>query len=204
MNTLLVVITAVVSFMALRSESLMDRLVFFGPAISRRGEKQRFITYGFVHADFAHLFFNMFTLWSFGEWAQQFFVQLWPGSGEVIYVVFYLVALVVSIYPDYVQHKFDSAYVSLGASGAVSAVLALEVIIRPSDVLYVYGIPMTGWQYLVLFTVVSVFLGRRPGSRINHRAHLVGSAFGVIAAFVVGVLAHYDVWANLVSSVTGR
>ena len=200
MNSAIVVVTCVVSFLAWRNQSLMQRLIFFGPAVSRQGQYDRLLTHALVHQDFWHLLFNMITVWSFGEFVQSYFVQLWPGVGSSAYLVFYCVAAVVAIYPTYLAHKSDSAYASLGASGAASAVLAVAVVLDPLSNVYIYGFGMPGWLYLIAFTALSVVLGRNPNSGINHNAHLAGTAFGVVAAFATAYLGGIDLWTHFINS----
>jgi hypothetical protein len=195
-------ITAIITLAAWRSPALLDKVVFFGPAISVGRQKYRFFSYGFVHADFWHLAFNMFTLWSFGSVAEEFINAEFSAFGPLVFVLFYVVTIAVSIIPSYVTHKSDSTYVSLGASGAVSAVLAFVVISDPTTGVYVYGLPMTGWQYLLVFVAVSIYLGRRPGSRVNHSAHLVGTACGLVFAVLAGWSVGYNVVGEFITYVS--
>jgi membrane associated rhomboid family serine protease len=108
----------VVSLLAWQSPQLMQRLIFYPPAV-QRGQVDRFVTYGFIHADGMHLFFNMFTLYSFGQAVQGLFMS---KLGSLGFVLFYLAALVVAIMPTYLKQKNNPRYSSLGASGAVSAI----------------------------------------------------------------------------------
>ncbi len=202
LTNVIIGLTIVVTFLAWRSPELMDKLVFFGPALSRDRQFYRLVTYGFVHADFWHVAFNMFTLWSFGSVAEEFINAEFSGLGPLVYLAFYFLALVISIYPSYRKHRNDMSYVSLGASGAVSAVLAFVVISDPSTGVYVYGIPMRGWQYLILFVVGSVYFGRKPNSRINHTAHLVGTVVGLVFAIFAGWTVGYNVVHEFVTYVT--
>lgn len=198
-STSVIVATCAISWSAFRRAKIADDLVFFGPAIEFRREWHRFLSYGFVHADFWHLAFNMFTLWSFGAAAEQYFAYDFGSNGRFLYALFYASALVVSIWPTFVKHRRDSAYVSLGASGAVSAVLSYVVLTDPSVGVYVYFIPMPGWAFLVLFISISIYLGKRPGSRINHNAHVVGSIYGLLCAMLTGYLAGVNLVSNFIS-----
>lgn len=116
---IIIIITTVLSFTAFSNRTLMNRLIMWPPAM-QRGQYDRFITYGFVHADGTHLLFNMFTLFFFGRAIEDFYRPYLGGLG---FVLFYLAALIVSMLPSYLKHKNDPNYLSLGASGAVSAVL---------------------------------------------------------------------------------
>jgi len=114
---IIIAVTCLVTYMAWQNKQLMERLIFWSPAI-KEGQVERFVTHGFIHADGTHLLFNMFTFYFFGSIIESFYRQYFGGAG---YVIFYLAAIVVAMLPSYFKHKDDRNYMSLGASGAVSA-----------------------------------------------------------------------------------
>mgnify|MGYP006283124947 CR=1 FL=1 len=185
MTLAIVAVTCAITFAAWRSPRMLDRLVLFPPALTFRGQWDRLLGYGLVHADMWHLLFNMLTLLSFGAAAEAQLGQAMPTVGSWLYLALYVSALPVSIWPSYARHRQDGTYVSLGASGAVSAVLAFVVARQPSSLVLVFGVPMPGWLYLMGFVAVSVWLGRRPGSRVNHQAHIVGTGYGLLAGLML-------------------
>lgn len=185
MPTVIVLVTCAVTLAAWRSPRLMERLVMYPPAVTFRGQWDRLLGYGLVHADMWHLMFNMLTLWSFGTAAEYELALSAPRYGPLLLAAIYVGALPISIWPSYRRHRRDSTYVSLGASGSVSAVLAFVVMKEPANLVYVFGIPMPGWMYLIAFVTLSIWLGRRPDSRINHNAHLVGTFLGIAVAAVL-------------------
>lgn len=178
---IIIVITAIVSLVALSNRTVMNRLIMWPPAM-QRGQYDRFITYGFVHADGTHLLFNMFTLFFFGRAIENFYRPYFGGLG---FVLFYLAALVVSMLPSYLKHKDDPNYLSLGASGAVSAVLFAYILFAPWNLIYVFFIPVPAIIYALLYTAYSVYAAKRGQDNINHSAHLWGAAFGVIATIAI-------------------
>ncbi len=178
---IIIVITAIVSLVALSNRTVMNRLIMWPPAM-QRGQYDRFITYGFVHADGTHLLFNMFTLFFFGRAIENFYRPYFGGLG---FVLFYLAALVVSMLPSYLKHKDDSNYLSLGASGAVSAVLFAYILFAPWNLIFVFFIPVPAIIYAALYTAYSVYAAKRGQDNINHSAHLWGAAFGVIATIAI-------------------
>ena len=178
---IIIVITAIISFIAFSNRTVMNRLIMWPPAM-QRGQYDRFITYGFVHADSTHLLFNMFTLFFFGRAIENFYRPYFGGLG---FVLFYLAALVVSMLPSYLKHKDDPNYLSLGASGAVSAVLFAYILFAPWNLIYVFFIPVPAIIYALLYTAYSVYAAKRGQDNINHSAHLWGAAFGVIATIAI-------------------
>lgn len=177
----MVLITVVVSLLAWQSPQLMQRLIFYPPAI-QRGQVDRFVTHGFIHADGMHLFFNMFTLYSFGGAVQGLFMA---KLGSMGFVLFYLAALVVAIIPTYLKQKNNPRYSSLGASGAVSAVVFSYVLMNPWSTLLVFFIPVPAIIFAVLYVGYSVWSGKRGNSNINHSAHLWGAAYGVVMTIIL-------------------
>lgn len=177
-NLLLIAITALVSWMAFNNRVLHDRLILWPPAVDRNRQYDRLATYGFIHADWMHLIFNMFTLFFFGGQIETVMVAL-TGS-YLTYPAFYLAALVVSILPSYLKNQKNPNYRSLGASGAVSAVLFAFILLSPWTKIFVLFIPAPAILYAVFYVGYSIWMERRGGDNINHNAHLAGAAFGVI------------------------
>ena len=174
----LIAVTALVSWLAFKDRRLGDRLILWPPAVSQRHQYWRLASYGLLHADLSHLLFNMITLFFFGRLIEQVMVQL-TGSW-LTYPLFYLTALVVSILPSYLRNQGNRNYFSLGASGAVSAVLFAFILIQPWSLIFVFFIPAPAILYAVFYVGYSIWMDRRGGDRINHSAHLAGAAFGVM------------------------
>ena len=175
---ILIAITVVVSWMAFNNRKLLDRLILWPPAVDRHRQYDRLVTYGFIHADFAHLLFNMVTLFFFGQAIERLMLRM-TGSWWV-YLLFYLSALVVSILPSYLKNQKNPNYLSLGASGAVSAVLFAFILISPWSLIFVFFIPAPAILYGVFYVGYSIWMDKRGGDNVNHSAHLAGAAFGVM------------------------
>lgn len=181
-TTFIIVITVIVSLLAWQSKPLFNRLIFYPPAISK-GQWYRFLTHGFIHADSMHLLFNMFTLYFFGRAIENFYNQYLGGFG---FILFYLLGIIVAIVPSYIQHRDDSMYLSLGASGGVSAVLFAFILMAPWEMLYLFGVvPIPAILFAVAYVAYSIYANHKGNSNINHLAHLWGGAFGVIATIAI-------------------
>jgi membrane associated rhomboid family serine protease len=138
---IIVAITCLVSFLSFSNEKLMGDLIFYPTAITNNNQWYRFITSGFIHADIQHLAFNMFTLYFFGKsWEFAYVEEL--GVSEKWYVIMYLGALIVSQIPSYLKNRNNYRYSSLGASGAVSAVVFSMILLMPWSTLYVFILPV--------------------------------------------------------------
>jgi membrane associated rhomboid family serine protease len=180
----IVVLTAAVSLIGLGNPKVIDALLLWPPAMRRNGEAYRLATYGLVHADFPHLLFNMVTLFFFGVGVEDFYDG---AMGPLGFVFFYALALIASILPTYLQHRDDPLYRSLGASGAVSAVLFASILFHPWNRIYIYFIPIgiPAIVYAVLYVVYSIWSQRKGEDNVNHSAHLWGAAFGVVFTLAI-------------------
>ena len=190
--TLLIILaaTCIVSFMAFNNRRLIDDLILWPPAIERKKEYYRLVTYGFIHADGMHLLFNMMTLYFFGRAMEPFYNEVLGAFG---FGLFYLGGLIVSILPTYLKNRRNNNYHSLGASGAVSAVLFGFVMISPWSRILVFFIPMPAIIYAVLYVGYSIYMDKRGQDNINHSAHLWGAAYGVVFTVLMSpaVLPHF-------------
>ena len=177
MTIILIAITVLVSWQAFNNRRLEDRLILWPPAIKRYRQYDRLLTHGFIHADTTHLLFNMITLFFFGRAIEPVFVE---RIGVVGYAAFYLSAIVIAIMPTYFRHANDSHYRSLGASGAVSAVLFSFVLFAPWSLIFVFFIPVPAIVYAVLYIGYSIWMDRRGTDNVNHSAHLWGAVYGML------------------------
>jgi membrane associated rhomboid family serine protease len=170
----IIAFTALTSFIAFSNADTVNKLIFYPYEIKEKKEWFRFISHGLIHADFTHLLFNMLTLYFFGQFAEMIF-------DRTMYLVFYITALVVASIPDYLKEKDNPNYRSLGASGAVAAVLAATVILSPWATIYIkFIIPIPAILYLVLYIGYSVYMAKKGGDNIGHSAHLWGTIYGVV------------------------
>lgn len=192
----IIAVTGLVSWLAFSNEKLLQQLLLWPPAVTRGRQFHRFLTYGFVHGDFMHLAFNMITLYFFGRLMEGFYGDY---LGPLGFVGFYLSALVVSALPSYLRHRHDPEYATLGASGAVSAVLFAFILLQPWQIIYVYVIPVPAIIYAVLYVGYSIYAERKQADRINHSAHLAGAAYGVLFTVLMEprVLGHF--WQTLLN-----
>ncbi|MFZ5734079.1 MAG: rhomboid family intramembrane serine protease, partial [Pseudomonadota bacterium] len=113
-------LTSLVSLIAFNNPRIRQQLILWPPAVRRNHEYWRLLSYGLIHADGMHLFFNMFTLFFAGRYIEAY---LTLRVGPLGLPLLYLGGLLVSILPSYLKHQSDPNYYSLGASGAVAAVL---------------------------------------------------------------------------------
>lgn len=180
----IIIITCVITLTGFKNGKVVDELIFWPPAITKKYQYYRFITCGFIHADYMHLIFNMLTLYFFGTVMEAHY-QGELGLQNYYYLALYIGALVVSNIPTYLKHRNDENYRSLGASGAVSAVLFAFILLRPWQRIIVLVFPVPAIVYGALFLFYSAYMSKKGGDNVNHDAHFYGALFGIIFTIAV-------------------
>jgi membrane associated rhomboid family serine protease len=179
---IIIAITCIVSFIGFSNRQLIDRLILWPPALTRAHEYWRLVTCGLIHADGQHLLFNMITLYFFGGLIERFYA---PYIGSIGFALFYAIGLIVSCLPSYLTHRNDAGYRSLGASGAVSAVLFAFILLQPWETIYVVVVPVPAIVYAVLYLGYTIYMDRKSVDRINHSAHLWGAVYGMLVTILI-------------------
>ncbi|HXR50882.1 MAG TPA: rhomboid family intramembrane serine protease [Steroidobacteraceae bacterium] len=156
---------------------LIERCLFRPYEFAQGRGRITIVTSGFVHADLSHLLFNMITFWYFG-------VPLEWRIGTPMFVLLYVAGLLLSQYGSYRKHRDDPGYATLGASGAISAVLFAYIVYWPTHSLYMFFIPLPipAPLFGVGYLAYSIWSAKQNRGRINHDAHLGGALAGL--AFV--------------------
>jgi membrane associated rhomboid family serine protease len=185
----LILANVIFSFIGFSNSEMVDKTIMWPYRVARENQYIRFITSGFLHADYMHLIFNMFTLFFFGRNLELYFNLLGLG-GNISFLALYFLGLIVSDIPSYIKHKDDYNYRSLGASGAVSAVIFATILFSPWSSIYIYGaIKISATVYAVLYIFYCVYMGKKNADNVNHDAHLWGSLFGLAFTLIlIGVM----------------
>jgi membrane associated rhomboid family serine protease len=168
--------------LAFSNGDLFSRLKFNAVDAKEPKNYYRFLTYGFIHADYLHLIVNMLVLYSFGKIVEDFFALYFPGKSEFYFLLLYLGGLFLSIIPAFGKHKNDVFYNAVGASGAVSAVLFASIILYPTGkiMLLFIPVPIPAPVFGVLYIAYEYYMSKKANDNIGHDAHLWGAIFGVV------------------------
>ena len=179
-HNLLALLSVGASILAFGNREIFDRLTLKPYLVAKDGtQSYRIITHAFIHADWMHLLFNMIALWSFGGAAYAYLDFLTATPTGHFYAM-YVGAILFSSIPDIVKRRNNPGYATLGASGAVSAVIFFAILINPWHMILIFFIPCPGIIFGVLYLVYSNYMSRRGGGVINHDAHFYGSLFGLM------------------------
>lgn len=179
---IILLLTCVISFTAFSNEKITNDMIFYPTAVTNHNQWYRFITCGFIHADFMHLAFNMYTFYLFGDMVERAFTAIYGEMGKALYIVMYISALVVCLLPTYFKHRNDYYYRSLGASGAVSAVIFIGIFLNPTMGMGIFPIPfhIPAFIFGPLYLGISAYLAKKGHGNINHSAHIWGALYGVV------------------------
>lgn len=176
---IIIAVTVAVSLACFSNGQLFDKLSLKPYRVVHAREWYRVISHGFVHADWVHLFVNMFTFWSFGQYIESAFQYL--GFGQWSFLVLYFGAMIVASVSDLIRFRNAAWYTSIGASGAVSAVLFTAILLNPWDKILLFAvIPIPGILFGVLYLAYCQYMARQGGDNINHNAHFYGAVFGLV------------------------
>ena len=191
-TVIIIIITVLVSLSAFRNEKIMNDLIFYPPAVSKNNQYYRFITCGFIHADYGHLLFNMISFYFFGQFVENAFEYIFGTGGKLLYLLMYVLALIVSLLPTYFKNMDNHYYRSLGASGAVSAVIFAGILLDPANKIYLMFIPVgiPGFVFGPVYLLISAWLDRKGSDNINHSAHIWGALFGVAFMIIAGYVSN--------------
>jgi membrane associated rhomboid family serine protease len=179
-SLVIMVVTIIVSLIGLKNPNVIDKTVLRPYWVTRRGEWERLITSGFVHGSGGHLFFNMLTFFFFG-----FPLERVIGSAQ--FIILYFVGLVLSDLGTWYKHRNNPEYSSLGASGAVLAVMFAYIVYFPTSSLFLFfvPVPIPAPLFAVAYLAYSWWQSRQNVGRINHDAHIGGAITGLLFVAVV-------------------
>jgi membrane associated rhomboid family serine protease len=168
--------------MAFSDRILFAKLSFSPYEVKNSGQWYRAFSHAFIHADFTHLAMNMFVLWQFGEVLEKEFGYHFHEKGTLYFSVLYLGGILFATIISYSRHQNNPSYHSVGASGAVSAVVFSCIIMKPDMnlALFLFPIPIPGFIFGLLYMTAEIILDKRAKFNIAHDAHIMGALFGII------------------------
>lgn len=179
----LIIMTGLISYQAFSNYDMRQKLMFHPYIINQQGDYYRFITHGFIHANWQHLLINMFVFWQFGTIVEYFFSSIFGQVfGPIVFVLFYLSAFAISAVPAYFEHRNNPGYAAVGASGATSAMLLIYVFFGPWE--WFLFPPMPAIVLAIVYLWYSSYMDRRGTDHIAHGAHFWGAMYGIVFIIV--------------------
>lgn len=206
----ILILTVGFSLYAMNNPEIKYKYIFHPYSINHYNQHYRFLSHAFLHADYIHLAFNMYALWLFGPIVEKQVLPLLAGSfeepdkkmGMALFILLYTGAIYASSISEYFKNKNNTHYTSLGASGAVNALIFSFITCSPMSQLGFFFIPMPAWVFGILYLGISYYLSKRKTGtdsfdRIGHEAHFWGAMFGIAFTLILGLL-NQEVYFNLI------
>ena len=188
--SIIIAITVLISFRANKNPDLKQRFLYIPFQLKHNNEYYRLISHIFIHADISHLAFNMISLYFLGSTLSYYFIDYYGLQlGTSYLLILYFAGAIFASLPSFFKHQDNSLYRSLGASGAVSAVIFAAILWDPSMSLVILFIPFPIPAYIFgpIYLAVEYFSMKRGGTGIAHDAHLGGAVFGILFVLLLNI-----------------
>lgn len=186
----IIVLTVLISIQGFNSADFSYKMSFSPYLAKHYNQKTRFFTHMFVHADWGHLFFNMFSFYMFGKFIE---LELRAYYGDYLggfhFIVLYLLGGLFSTLWPFIRNQDKDNYFSVGASGAVSAIIFSTIIWYPQLRMGLIFLPIMvpGYIFGPLYLLFEFFAFRYGKSRIAHDAHIGGALFGILYIIIINI-----------------
>lgn len=183
---IIIIVTVAISYQAFNKPELFHKLLHNPYSEIKNNEYSRVITHGFIHGGWAHLIFNMYVLWMFGSIVEKILVENY-ALGKIYFLIIYFGGMVFATLPSLKKHSNNPNYNSVGASGAVSALVFAAILLNPLMKMGLLLIPfmIPAFIFGPLYILAEYYMDKRSDSNIAHDAHIYGAIFGIIGIVVI-------------------
>ncbi len=181
-TVLIIILTCFVSYYAFSNRTFFEKLKHYPYQEYRDRKFSRLLSAGFLHGSWGHLIINMFVFWSFGQYVEEAIIVVHqPTKGRTLFLLSYLVMIVIANIPTYLEHKNNPGFASIGASGAVSGILFMYILMKPWAMLGLFFIiPCPAIVAGILYLIYSSWAAKNQNDRIDHVAHFYGALSGML------------------------
>jgi len=186
---IIIILTVIVSFSANSRSELYNKLLFNPFQVFHRNEWYRIFTHGLIHDrnNIFHLVFNMYVFYSFGDTLESILISWSNELGFLYFLLIYIGGMVFATIPGLIKHRDNYNYNSVGASGAVSAVLFATIAFVPFNggigILFI-PISIPPLVFGILYLIYEIYMQKRGGTNIAHDAHIWGALFGFLFTLI--------------------
>lgn len=198
----LVILTGIISYQAFTNSKMKGELIFHPRTIKSSGQYHRFLTHGFIHKDWMHLFINMYVLYEFGRVIEVYFEFIFGQTfGKIVFLIFYLAAIIIAAIPTFIKHQNNAGYAALGASGATSAIVFVYIFFDPWA-WFIFP-PLPAVFVGIAFLWYSSYMDKKGGDHIGHNAHFTGAIFGLVFIVVATLTFKPELFENFLALLLG-
>lgn len=177
-----VILTVIVSYQGFTRPGVIEQLKHWPYREKRYNEWYRFITSGFVHGSWIHLGVNMYVLYVFGEVIENSYLNIFGETmGRINFILLYVLTIIAGDIPSYFRFRNQPAYASIGASGAVSGIIFIYILLNPWNTLLLFFIvPVPAIILGIGYLWYSSWASKNSHDNIDHLAHFYGALFGIL------------------------
>jgi membrane associated rhomboid family serine protease len=186
--TLILIITVLISMQAMQNAELKERWMYSPYLVKHNHQGYRIFSHIWIHADVAHLFFNMFSLYALGGMLEmELMYEYGRVKGELHFAIIYLLGGLFATLIPYIRNHENPAYRSIGASGAVSAIVFAAILWRPEMELQIIFIPISfkAYWFGLFYLAYEVYMDKRGNTGIAHDAHIGGAILGIFYILLI-------------------
>ncbi len=174
-------VTVLISYLAFQNQDFTQKMQFNAANVIHQKQYYRLFSHAFIHANWSHLFVNMFVLFFFGRGIERYFELYFGQKATFFYLLLYFGGILFSNIWSLIKHQNNYYYNAVGASGAVSAVLFAFIFFNPWEKLYLFAvIPIPGILFALAYIFYSYQMGKKSNDNVAHDAHLLGAVFGFV------------------------
>ena len=187
-NLIIIVITCAISIYAFNNPQIIQQFRHYPYHENSSKNFSGMLTAGFLHANYMHLGVNMWVLYIFGSEVERHLttLELPQLLGNIIYVMIYITTIIGANYITFMKHKNNAHFSSIGASGAVSGVMFMFILLHPWSTLNLYfAIPIYAILFGIGYLVYSSWAAKNNQNGIDHMAHFYGAVIGMILFIAV-------------------
>ena len=178
-------VTVLASYLAFQNHDLMEKLQFNAAKVIHQKQYYRLISHAFIHANWTHLFVNMFVLYFFGRGIEQYFGYFFGNRATAYFLLLYFGGVLASNIWSLIKHQNDYYYNAVGASGAVSALVFAFIFFNPWEKLLLFFIPIPGILFAIGYLFYSYQMSKKSNDNVAHDAHLLGAIFGFVFPILI-------------------
>jgi membrane associated rhomboid family serine protease len=176
----LILVNLAVSYRGFKDHYFFEKYMFEVDKVLLYKDYKRLITSGFLHINWMHLLFNLFSILIFSG-------VLIGQLGALKFLVIYFVSLIGGNLFSLLVHRHHGAYSSVGASGAICGVIFASIALFPGMGMGLFFLPISipGWLFGLLFVLFSIYGIRSKRDNVGHEAHLGGALVGMLVALLM-------------------
>ena len=184
---LIIIFTVLVSYQGFNNYYLVDRWKHYPYRETRQKEWYRLLTSGFVHADWLHVIINMYMMYTFGTMIEEYIISWYnPAKGRLIFLLVYLCNIILANLPATIRQADNPGFASIGASGAVSGLVFMYILLNPWTMFGLFFIiPMPAIILGVAYLIYSSWAANRGHGRLDHSAHFAGALAGMAMIILI-------------------